>query len=124
MERRIALGTEGASSVGVRMRITLACAVIAGITTPACSLGMADLSDGNDASGADRTATNGSPPAAAEPADQADEALPDTKLDEAPPIAAPPMATGCQLVTLIPSTAVSAGGGQGWSATTCQYHKN
>lgn len=108
-------GTNAASSVP---RVTLLCAAIGAITATACSLGMTDLSEREDDGRTNGVATNGAPPAPADDAEETDAVLPDTKLEGAPPIAAPPMATGCQLVTFTPSSAQSAGGGQGWSAAT------
>lgn len=109
-------------------RITLACAVISGITAAACSLGMTDLSGKSDDGRTSEVPTNGAQPAGNDPSvlesstldagtlpdDDDDAAVPDNKLDDAGDAGAP-IATGCQLVTFTPASAVSSGGGQSWN---------
>jgi hypothetical protein len=107
-------------------RVTLACAVIAGITAAACSLGMTDLSAKQDDGRGKEAATNAAPlpdgggngddgvlhPATTEQGSE--EIGPDTPVDAGAAAAMPDASVGCDFHVLKAKTAVNVGGGRGW----------
>lgn len=103
-------------------RITLACAVIAGITGTACSALLDDLSrggrfdaDGGGAAEVDDGAGGGTDTSSSPLDLDTDDAgpAPDNKVDDGTDAGAP-LPAGCDLATFTPATVQSVGGGQGW----------